>query len=207
MNTDDGSPGTFVVEGLELEETQCVVLSFRDQLFSLCERITIYRQALLVDLKTLEKITVGQETSIQRRRTKLLKRIMKFSSIRNKYLPGLDVYLAELSPPPKEVSMSTPELIPLYLPSFLPEKKRPLVCATGVQEIEERLRVAQASEALDKLRCQLMKRTYISRYKVRNNISSQYQYTRFRTLQEHTESKIKSACQQYATSRSALLAL
>jgi len=207
MNADDGSPSAFVVEGLELEENQCVVLSFCDQLFISCERITIYRQALLVDLKTLEKTTVGQQTSIQRRRTNLLKRIIKFGNIRNKYLPGLDGYIAELSPQPKEVSMSTPELIPLYLPSSLPEKKRPLVCTAGVQEIEDRLRFAQASEALNKLRCQLMKRTYISRYKIRNNISSQHQYTRFRTLQEHTESKIKSACQQYATSRSAILAL
>ncbi len=115
MNTDDGSPSAFVVEGLELEETQCVALC--DQLFISCELITIYRQALLVDLKTFEKTTVGQQTSIQRRRTNLLKRIIKFSNIRNKYMPGLDGYIAELSPPPKEVSMSTPELIPLYLPS------------------------------------------------------------------------------------------
>jgi len=41
MNTDDGSPSAFVVEGLELEETQCVVLSFCDQLFILCELITL----------------------------------------------------------------------------------------------------------------------------------------------------------------------
>lgn len=205
MNTDDGGPSAFVVEGLELEEIQCVV--FYNQLFVLHELITIYRQALLVDLKTLEKTTVGQQTSIQRRRTNLLKRVIKFSNIRNKYMPGLDRYIAGLSPPPKEVSMSMPELIPLYLPSSLPKNNPPLVCVTGVQEIEDRLRFAQASEALSKLRCQLMKRTYVSRYKVRNNISSQRQYTRFRTLQEHTESKIKSACQQYATSRSAILAL
>ena len=209
-NTDDGSPSAFVVEGLELEETQCIVLPSFDQLFISCElitSITISRQALLADLKTLEKTTAGQQTSIQRRRTNLLKRIIKFSNIRNKYMPGLNGYIAELSPLPEEVSMSTPELIPLYLPSSLPENKCPLVCITGVQEIEDRLRFAQASEALNKLRCQLMKRTYVSRYKVWNSISSQRQYTRFWTLQEHTESKIKLACQQYTTSRRAILAL
>jgi len=195
INTNDRSPSTFVVEGLELKETQCVVLSFCDQLFILCELITLYRQALLGDLKTLEKTTVGQQTSIQWQQTNLLKRIIKFSNIRNKYMPGLDGYIAELSPLPKEVSMSMPELIPLYLPSSLPENKHPLVCITGVQEIEDRLCFAQASEALNKLRCQLMKCTYVSQYKVQNNISSQCQYTRFRTLQEHTELKIKSACQ------------
>ena len=122
-------------------------------------------------------------------------------------MPGLDVYIAELPIPPREVSMSTPELIPLYLPSSLPENKRSCVCISGVQEIEDRLRFAQASEALTKLRCQLMKRTYASRYKIRNNVSSQRHYTRFHTLQEHTEAKIKSACRQYTTSRDAILAL
>ena len=102
--------------------------------------------------------------------------------------------------------MSTPELIPLYLPSSLPASKRSWVCISGVQEIEDRLRFGQASEALNKLRCQLMKRTYASRYKVRN-VSSQRHYTQFQTLQEHTKSKIKSACRQYTTSQSAILAL
>lgn len=150
---------------------------------------------------------MGQQTSIQRRQTSLLKRIMKFSAIRKKYMPGLDKHIAELLPPPKEASTSTPELIPLFLPSSLPENKRSLVCIPGIKEIEDRLRSAQASEALNKLRCQLMKRTYTSRYKVRNNVSSQRHYTRFRTLQEHTESKIKAACRQYATARRAVLAL
>lgn len=121
-------------------------------------------------------------------------------------MPGLDKYIADLLPPPEEVSSSTPELIPLYLPSSLPPNKSLLVCIAGVQEIEDRLRFAQASEALNKLRCQLMKRTYASRYKVRN-VSSQWHYTRFRTLQEHTESKIKSVCRQYTMARNSILAL
>jgi len=51
-----------------------------------------------------------------------------------------------------------------------------------------------------------MKRTYASRYKV-NNVSSQRHYTRFRALQEHTESKIKAARIKYTTARDALLSL
>ena len=116
-------------------------------------------------------------------------------------MPGLDKHIAELLPPPKEALTSTPELIPLHLPSSLPENKCPLVCVPGIKEIEDRLHFAQASEALNKLRCQLMKRTYTTRYKVRNNVSGQCHYTRFRTLQEHTESKIKAACRQYTTGR------
>ena len=66
-------------------------------------------------------------------------------------MPGLNRYIAELVPPPKEVSMSTPEFIPLYLPSSLPADKCPLICIAGVQKIEDRLRFAQAAEALNKL--------------------------------------------------------
>jgi len=161
---------------------------------------------LLVDLKALDKPTVGQQTSFQQRRTNLLKRVIKFSAIRKKYMPRLDRYIAEILPPHKEVSMSTPEVIPLFLPSSLPENKRSWVCIAGIQEIEDRLHFAQASESLNKLRCQLMKCTYASRYKLRN-VSGQRHYTRFRTLQEHTESKIRSACRQYTTARSAILVL
>lgn len=121
-------------------------------------------------------------------------------------MPGLDSYIAELLPPPKEVSMSMPEFIPLYLPSSISADKCSLVCVAGVQEIEDRLHFAQAPEALNKLRCQLMKRTYANQYRVQN-VTSQRHYTRFRTLQEHTELKIKAACRQYTTARDALLAL
>jgi len=159
-----------------------------------------------VDLKTSDSTTVGQQTLIQQWRTNLLKKITKFGAIQKKYMPGLDRYVTALLPAPQEVLTSMPELIPLYLPSSLPVDKCSLVCIAGVQEIENRLRFAQASEALNKLRCQLVKRTYASRYKVQN-VSSQRHYTRFRTLQQHTESKIKSACRQYTTARSALLAL
>ena len=121
-------------------------------------------------------------------------------------MPGLDRYMAVLLPPSEEVLPSTPELIPLCLPSSLPADKCSLVCAAGVQKIEDHLHFAQASEALNKLWCQLMKRTYASRYRVWN-VSSQCHYTRFQTLQEHTGLKIKAACWQYATARSTLLML
>jgi len=99
-----------------------------------------------------------------------------------------------------------PERIPLYLPSTFPAEKRSSICVASLPEIEDRLRFAQAHEALTKLRCQLMKRTCANRYKARN-VSSQHHYTRFRTLQHHVESKIKAASRQYRTARVALLNL
>ena len=57
-----------------------------------------------------------------------------------------------------------------------------------------------------KLRCQLMKRTYASRYKAQN-VSSQRHYTQFRTLQDQIEFKVKATSRQYRAARVALLNL
>jgi hypothetical protein len=121
-------------------------------------------------------------------------------------MPGLNSYLASEPCVLNATSTSTPEHIPLYFPSSFPSEHRSSICTGGIGDIEDRLRFAQASEALTKLRCQLMKRTYASRYRVRN-ISSQRHYTRFRTLQDQTENKIKISSQQYNTARDALLRL
>lgn len=148
-----------------------------------------------------------QQTAIQQRRTNLLKRIQKLITLWHKFMPGLDSYLASRSSCVLDAtSTSTPEHIPLYFPSSFPLEHRSSICTGGIENIEDRLRFAQASESLTKLRCQLMKRTYASQYKVRN-ISSQRHYTRFRTLQEQTENKIKLSTLQYNTARNALLQL
>ena len=148
-----------------------------------------------------------QQTAIQQRRTDLLKRIQKLIALRHKFMPGLDSYLASqssfiLDP----TSMSTPEHIPLYFPSSFPPEHRSSICMGGIEDIEDCLRFAQATESLTKLRCQLMKRTYASQYKV-CTISTQRHYTRFRTLQDQTENKIKLSSLQYNTARNALLQL
>jgi hypothetical protein len=163
------------------------------------------RHVLLDDLKS-SATTASQKTSIQRRRTTLLKRIQKLDTIRNTYMPGLGTHLARLSRTTEEVATSTPERIPLHLPSSLPPDHRASICMADIPAIEDQIRFAQASEALTTLRCQLTKRTYANRYKSQN-VSSQRYYTRFQTLQEHVESKIKVACRRYRMARAALLSL
>ena len=123
-------------------------------------------------------------------------------------MPGLERYLRVQNMPTHsdDVSMSSPERIPLHLPSSLPSEKRASVCVPGLTEIEDRLRFAQACEALTDLRCQLTKRTYASRYRIAN-ISSQTHYTCFRELQEQTDSKIKLACLRYRVARLGLVHL
>ena len=122
-------------------------------------------------------------------------------------MPGLELYLRDTPATNEDDSlMSTPEYIPLHLPSSLPSEKRPSVYVPGLAEMEDRLRFAQACEALTELRCQLTKRTYASRYRTAN-ISSQTHYTRFRELQDQTESKIKAACSRYRLARTGLVSL
>jgi hypothetical protein len=165
----------------------------------------LIRQLIILDAKNVNK-SLMQQTAIQQRRTNLLKRIQKLIAIRHKFMPGLDSYLASEPYVLDAASTSTPEHIPLYLPSSFPPEHRSLICTEGIEDVEDRLRFAQASEALTKLRCQLMKRTYASRYRVRN-VSTQRHYTRFRTLQEQTENKVKISTLQYNTARNALLQL
>jgi hypothetical protein len=149
---------------------------------------------------------VAKATSIQRQRTSLLKRIQNYISTREQFMPGLERYLRDMPNRTDDQLLSTPELIPLHLPSSLHSEKRASVCVAGLAELEDRLRFAQASEALTELRCQLTKRTYASRYRTAN-ISSQTYFTRFRELQDQTNSKIKAACSRYHVARSGLLHL
>ena len=164
----------------------------------------VNRQEILIDAKTSH--TTDQETSLQRKRTSLLVQIQEFIAARDIYLPGLSDYLQASGVNQMELPRLTPEIIPLYLPSSFPSEKRAAICIAGIDAIEDRLHFAQACEALVQLRMQLMKRTCASRYKSRN-VDSQRSYTRFRTLQDHTESKIKSSQIKYTVARNAIFAI
>lgn len=152
----------------------------------------------------MKDATMKEKTTFIRRRTTLLHRIDRLRTCRDKFIPGLTHYLNSICVP--DVPRSTPELIPLYPPSAIPTEDRRSVCAANIDQIEERLRFAQASEALTQLRLQLAKRTCASRYKFRGDVSQQY-FTRFRELLEQTEIKIKAARVHYNTARKALMSL
>ena len=164
------------------------------------------RQSLILDIQKTSDGNIAKATSIQRQRTTLLKRIQKYISTREQFMPGLERHLRDTQNLTDDQLSSTPELIPLHLPSSIGSEKRASVCVHGLAEIEDRLRFAQAFEALTDLRCQLTKRTYAHRYRTAN-ISSQTYFTRFRELQDQTNSKIKAACSRYHVARSGLLHL
>jgi hypothetical protein len=111
----------------------------------------------------MKESTSEEKATFLRRRTNLLGQIRQFRSMREQFALGLDSYLALSNVP--EVSLSTPELIPLYPPSAIAIDHRLTVYPAEIVSIEERLRFAQAAESLVQLRLQLAKRTCTSRYK------------------------------------------
>jgi hypothetical protein len=147
-----------------------------------------------LDVQKSSACNVTTATSIQRRRTSLLKRIQNYISTRPRYMPGLELFLCNTPTHTEDLSTATPDLTPLHLPSSVPSEKRPSICIPGLAEIEDRLRFAQACEALTELHCQLTKRTYASRYRTAN-ISSQSHFTCFRSCKNRQNQRLRQlAC-------------
>lgn len=164
----------------------------------------------------------SQSIELQRARTTLLKRILKFVALRPVFQPGLDGYLTLLASSEAEEASrlgktyktvdfnalkSTPERIPLFLPSSIPAQNRSTVCGGGsLAMVEDALRFAAAEETLTALRGQLIKRSCAYTYKQKHS-PSQRIFTQFRTLLAHTEAKIALLELRYNDHRSALVAL
>ena len=162
-----------------------------------------YRQELVLEMAASSRTTL-QETALVHRQTSLLKHIQQFVAVRASFLPGLNGFLSVSKA--HDTSATNVEKIPLHLPSSIPPNKHALVCIADVDKIEERFREGQATEALTQLRLQLAKRVCAARYKS-INVDSQRAFTRFRTLQEQTEAKIKACQLHYTVACQALLSL
>ncbi|KDQ26081.1 hypothetical protein PLEOSDRAFT_169883 [Pleurotus ostreatus PC15] len=177
----DTSPSAFLITGLEIEEAQQEVLV----------------AAMKKDLTTVEA------TQLQTNRTSLLKRITKFRNRQSMYMPGVSNYLRQA---PNEENTTTPETMPLFLPSFFPKAIRSEICPPDICNLEDRLRFVQASEALAKLRRQLQTRSFAHSYKTRN-VNSQGAYTHSCLLQNQIEVCIKAIHVVYNIAREALISL
>ncbi|KAG6914287.1 hypothetical protein DXG01_001266 [Tephrocybe rancida] len=169
----DISPSNLIISGLHLEDTQ---LSLRPEAAKKAQ-------------------TSAQKTSLQRKRTSLLKKIRKFHDIQVGFIPGLS---------PVGYSTVPAEELPLRLPSSLTPEQCTL--APTLVSLEDRLREAHACQALSKLRRQLRLRTFALKFKD-ENAHSQGAYTRMRTLSNQIDSKICSARDQYNAAWYALFQL
>jgi hypothetical protein len=101
---------------------------------------------------------------------------------------------------------SRPEEIDLHLPSAIPMLHRETVCSPGLDDIEDQLRYAQATEALSGLRHQLRTRIMASKLNCKE-AASQRAYLRSRALQDQVEARIRQHQRCYNLARGALLEL
>lgn len=157
------------------------------------------RQVLDRDVNTKAK-GITKEKNIQTRRTSLIRRISRIRETQTSYMPFVLRLLSEIP----SIDRSTPEQIPLMLPSSLDtvvREKIPELC-----QIESEIREAQCAEILSKLRAQLRTRQVAYMHTSRTAIGHKH-WTESRELQQSIELRIKLLRTQYENARKRLLTL
>ncbi|KAF8168597.1 hypothetical protein K438DRAFT_1616101, partial [Mycena galopus ATCC 62051] len=183
------SPGSFITSGLELEEVQ---------------------RQLTIDVRALKDPSVTQRLAFTKRRTALLRQIHKFRQVQAVYMPALRILLSDEQRQMYDGNGDQlPEATRLFMPSEVPlSSTRARACATGLPEIEARMRYGEAGQALEVLRHGLRTRTMTNRYKLRNFTGEgQAKMTRGQGILRQINIKIHHAKVHYRYSRAALLAL
>ncbi|KZP22240.1 hypothetical protein FIBSPDRAFT_953081 [Athelia psychrophila] len=175
------SAGSFLLFGLEIQKAQ---------------------QAIQTEVKGKRKSTLLQTTSVVERRTTLIKRLQRFREIQRLYMPKFD----PLSHADPTAATSQVEDFILYLPSELNASDRRKFCPNGLAELEDRVRYAEACDALETLRHHLCTRSFSNRFKVAN-ITGQINNTRARETQARIDDKVRFSAIQYRRARAALVVL
>lgn len=115
---------------------------------------------------------------------------------------------ASVTPSSNVVTSEQPDIIPLFLPSQLPESLWQSGCVPGLVEKEKRLRVAQADDALGELKRLLRISATIRDYKrVQVGGVSQKVNTRARNLLERFHQKTLRCARRYTAAYNAMCAL
>ncbi|KAJ7799707.1 hypothetical protein B0H14DRAFT_3092779 [Mycena olivaceomarginata] len=174
-------PASFILAGLAIEEEQ---------------------QKVHLEAKRRGR-TSTQAADLQRKRTLLLGMVKCLRNEQAHFMPGLAALLG--TEPPVE-SSRRPEEMQLHLPSSFAKEVRERICMADLPAEEERLRVAQAHEALHDLRRHLHIRTLAHQFK-RRHTAGQGAYTKSQALQSGIEERIKGAAAWYGTAREALVQL
>ncbi|KAJ7221838.1 hypothetical protein B0H12DRAFT_1078354 [Mycena haematopus] len=149
----------------------------------------------------------AQKLAFTKRRTALLKRIHAFRQVQGTYMPALRAMLADDQRQVYDGNGDQyPEATRLFMPSELSAHIRRGACATGLLEIEARMREGEAVQALEAVRHGLRTRTMTNRYKLRN-YTGQGMMTKGQGILRHINIKIHEAKLQYRYARAALLVL
>lgn len=143
-----------------------------------------------------------------KRRTALVKRIHKFRKLQLVYMPALRCFLSERQKQMLDGNGEEPaEATRLFMPSeILDDGQRGRACVPGLCEVEARMRVGEAKEALEVVRDALRARTKISRFRIRN-YSGQGALTRGQGILRQITIKLHIGKIHYRYARSALCVL
>ncbi|KAF9462252.1 hypothetical protein BDZ94DRAFT_1322782 [Collybia nuda] len=141
-----------------------------------------------------------QKTQIQIRRNILKRKIDAWITVQHLYIPSLAMIRAQST---QDHSDDLAETISLILPSSI---RQPTPCDPRLHEMEWKLRIPQANDALDDLREGLRLRAYLYIDKDRFQ-RGQYHNTRSRGIIDRVQVKINAAVLKYRVARNALLSL
>lgn len=159
-------------------------------------------------MKGLRKQTLLQTTSLLERRTTLLKRIQRFREIQRVSMPGFNwqdhTHAADKTP--DDGKPRQPEDYRLFMPSELSVPDRRKYCPNGLADSEDRIRYAEASDALEDLRHHLRTRSFTNKFKIKN-ITGQIKNTRAREVQHRIDDKVRTAELRYRRAHSAVKTL
>ncbi|TFK60098.1 hypothetical protein BDN72DRAFT_779845 [Pluteus cervinus] len=171
------SASEFIAVGLDLEEQQ---------------------RRLQIDFKSLGlHVTNAQKSKYDTKCNGLHRRMVQWAEAQRFYMPSTDPLFQD------QDMASEPWDLPLNLPSSL---SLSLPCDPRLQDLEWRLRAAQAYTALDELRRSLRLRAYL--YIDKDKYSrGQAQNTRSNTLIQGSSAKVSFAAAKYRIARLAIAAL
>jgi hypothetical protein len=160
--------------------------------------------------------TPGQAASLTELRNVLRAKIKHWEQIRGVYMPGLQQLQMEqertnaktlraghFQPPP---ASNHPEHVDLWLPSSLSPTSRVSVSSARLIAIEEKLRTAQCSDALESLRHILRVKSRMVLFK-NKNVRGQRDGTRSRSVIDRVHARARAAAAKYRFARLAKLSL
>ncbi|KAF9508989.1 hypothetical protein BS47DRAFT_1365591 [Hydnum rufescens UP504] len=171
------SASAFVIMGLDIEDTQ---------------------RKLALDVQCTTE-TISSLMSIESRRLSLVKRIKTFRNIQRIYMPEACHFLTSEDECEKP---SHPETIKLFLPSQIPAEYH---VQNTIVDIEVKLCVGQAFDALSSLRSSLCIQAHLTNYK--QTVRGQHMHTRAMALIESAKCKTASIAAKYTVSRQTLISL
>lgn len=193
------SKTTFLAAALQLEDQQYVAS------LTHCARSEVFCRRHITSLANdVSLAAVERQRSLQEARVAWFKRLGRLRQLQEVYMPGAVVKIrAEEDARPADSPPPNAESIKLWLPSDMTRQEREEGCVDGLQEIETRLRVAQATDALKKIREQMYAKHYL--INERNaNVVGQRDSTRARKVIERVGDNITHHRNKYRQARLAL---